>query len=127
MANWEHVRAIAATLPEVETRGNEWRVRGKLVAWERPLRRSDLEALGDDAPSGDILAIWLPGLDAKIALLADRRGIYFTTPHFDGYRAILARLEPLPVDELEEMIIEAWVDRTPKGLSRPYLEERGLG
>jgi hypothetical protein len=126
MATWKQVHEIASGLPEIESRGNEWRLRGKLVAWERPLRRTDLEALGDEAPSGDIIAIWLPGLDAKTALLADGRGIYFTTPHFDGYRAILARLEPMPVDELEELIIEAWIDRAPKGLSRPFLSERGL-
>jgi hypothetical protein len=45
MATWKQVYEIASGLPEIETRGNEWRVRGKLVAWERPLRRTDLEAL----------------------------------------------------------------------------------
>lgn len=127
MATWEQVHQIASGLPGIETRGNEWRVRSKLVAWERRLRRSDLEALGEEPPDGDIIAVWLPELDAKASLLADERGIYFTTPHFDGYRAILARLEPVPVDELEELIIEAWVDRAPKRLSRPFLGERGLG
>lgn len=126
MATWDQVHEIATGLPEIETRGNEWRVRGKLVAWERPLRKSDHEALGVAAPSGDILAVWLPGLEAKEALLADGRGIYFTTPHFDGYRAILIRLEEVSAAELEELIVEAWVDRVPKRLSRPLLEARGL-
>lgn len=126
MATWDQVHEIAATLPEIERRGNEWRVRGKLVAWERLLRKSDHEALGEEAPSGDILAVWLPSLEAKEALLADGREIYFTTPHFDGHRSVLIRLEELPTDELEELMIEAWVDRAPRRLALPFLEKRGL-
>lgn len=125
MATWDEVRTIAGELPGIQARGNEWRVRNKLVAWERPLRKSDFEALGDDAPDGDILAVWLPDLAAKESLLADDPAIYFTTPHFDGYGVILIRLEKAPTAELEELIIEAWIDRAPKRLSGPYLESRG--
>jgi len=127
MATWQQVHEIAQDLPEIEVRGNEWRVGNKLVAWERPLRKSDHDALGSETPEGDILAVWLPDLDAKEALLADDPDTYFTTPHFEGYRAILIRLEEIAVDELEELMIEAWVDRAPKRLSRPFLETRDLG
>lgn len=126
MATWDQVGEIAERLPELERNGREWRVRGKLVAWERPLRKSDLESLGDAAPTGEILAIWLPSLDAKEALLAADPDVYFTTPHFDGYRAILVILERADMEEIEELIVEGWVDRVPKRLSRPFLEERGL-
>jgi len=127
MATWDQIETIAGDLPEVESpRSNQWRVRNKLLAWERPLRKSDYEALGDDAPSGDILAVWLPDLEAKAALLADDPEVYFTTPHFDGYRIILVRLDEASVAELEELIIEAWVDRAPKRLSQSYLDSRGL-
>ncbi|MFP3882447.1 MAG: MmcQ/YjbR family DNA-binding protein [Actinomycetota bacterium] len=126
MASWDEVARIAATLPEIEARGREWRVRGKLVAWERPLRKSDITALGGDAPSGDILAIWLPSLDVKDALLAADPAVYFTTPHFDGYRAVLVRLEEARADEIEELMIEGWVDRVPRSMSGPFLEARGL-
>lgn len=125
MATWDAVRTIAGELPGIQARGNEWRVRNKLVAWERPLRKSDFEALGDDAPDGDILAVWLPDLAAKESLLADDPDVYFTTPHFDGYRVILIRLEDASAAELEELITEAWIDRAPKRLSGPYLESRG--
>lgn len=126
MATWDQVHEIAATLPEIETRGNQWRIRKKLVAWERPLRKADHDALGDDAPDGDILAVWLPDLAAKEALLADDADTFFTTPHFDGYQIILIRLTEVRVTELEELMIEAWADRAPKRLSRPFLESRGL-
>lgn len=59
MADWDDVRRIALALPETSeevSRGNaHWRVRDKGFVWERPLRGSDLRALGDAAPSGPIL------------------------------------------------------------------------
>jgi hypothetical protein len=59
MATWDDVRRIALALPETgERRSRElaqWRVKDKLFAWERPLRRSDLDALGAGAPDGPIL------------------------------------------------------------------------
>lgn len=122
MATWDDVQRIAAGLPEIETRDHEWRIRDKLIAWERPLRAADHAALGDAAPGGDIVAVWLPGLDAKEALLASDPDVYFTTPHFDGYRAILIKLERIAVDELEELVVEAWIDRAPKRLARAYVE-----
>jgi aldose 1-epimerase len=57
----DDVAQLALALPGVrETdkyRGwRNWEVAGKAFAWERPLRRADLEALGADAPTGEILA-----------------------------------------------------------------------
>lgn len=58
MATWSDVGDIVQRLPEtVETSPRTWRVRRKLVAWERPLRRADRDALGADAPDGDILGV----------------------------------------------------------------------
>jgi hypothetical protein len=60
-------------------------------------------------------------LGAKEALLADDPAVYFTTPHFDGYPAVLVRLDRIPVDELEELIVEAWLARAPKRLAKEYI------
>jgi hypothetical protein len=124
MATWADVRRIALALPEtVEGSAHQtvgWRVRDKLFVWERPLRRGDLEALGADAPDGPILAARVPDLGAKEALVADDPGTYFTIPHFDGYPAILVRLEVIAVDELTELITEAWLARAPKRLAAAY-------
>ena len=90
--------------------------------WERPLRRADLEALGDDAPDGPILGARVEHLGAKEALLADDSGVYFTTPHFDGYPAVLVRLDRIGLEELEELIVEAWLSRAPKRLAQTYLD-----
>jgi len=129
MADWDDVDRLARELPGVDegtSHGNRaWTVRGKGFAWERPLRRSDLEALGDTAPEGPILGVRVEHLVAKEALLADDPGVYFTTPHFDGYPAVLVRLAEIETGELEELLAEAWLCRAPKRLAREFLEARG--
>ena len=124
MASWEDVRRIALALPETSERpqwGNaSWRVRDKPMVWERPLRPADLRALGDAAPDGPILGARVEHLVAKEALLADDPDVYFTTPHFDGYPAILVRLDRIGLDELEELIVEAWLCQAPKRLAAEY-------
>ena len=128
MASWEDVERLALGLPEAaggSSYGNRaWTVKGKAFAWERPLRRADREALGDAAPDGPILGARVEHLVAKEALLADDPDVYFTTPHFDGYPAVLVRLERIAVAELEELLAEAWLARAPKRLAKAFLEQR---
>jgi len=129
MVTWDDVRRIALSLPETDeasSRGTaHWRVTGKGFVWERPLRRADYEALGDTAPDGPILGVRVADLGVKEALLGDDPDVFFTTPHFDGYPAVLARLGRIEITELEELVIEAWLDRAPKRLAGKYLEESG--
>ncbi len=54
--------------------------------------------------------------------LADDADVYFTTPHFDGYPAILVRLDRIALPELEELLVEAWLSRAPKRLATEYLD-----
>lgn len=126
MATWDDVRRIALALPEtgeIERWGDPaWQVRKKAFAWDRPLRKTDLAALGADAPDGPILAAYVPDLGAKEALLADDPDVYFTIPHFDGFPAVLVRLERIGPAELEELLVEAWLDRAPKRLAAEYLK-----
>ncbi len=122
VATWDDVHRLARALPETEEAERSWRVRRKPIAWERPLRRGDREALGDTAPDGDILAARVPDLGAKAALLADDPEVYFTTPHFDGYPAILVRLERIAEIDLAELLGEAWLAQAPKRLARAYLD-----
>jgi hypothetical protein len=127
MASWDDVRRIALALPETredQRRGlTFWLVRDKLFVWERPLRQSDLRALGDAAPDGPILGARVEHLVAKEALIADDPDVYFTTPHFDGYPAVLVLLEKIAVGELEELIVEAWLARAPKRVAKAYVAQ----
>ena len=128
MATWDDVRRLALALPETSERTSrdnaQWRVKDKLFVWERPLRRSDLEALGDAAPTGPILGARVEHEVAKQALIADDPGVFFTTPHFDGYPAILVRLDKIAPDVLEEVIVEAWLCRAPRKLAQAYKAAR---
>jgi hypothetical protein len=126
MATWKDVSRIALSLPEASEQPlhgtRSWRVRDRLFVWERPLRRSDLHALGESAPTGPILGARVEHLVAKEALIANDPNVFFTTPHFDGYAAVLVALERISVKELEELIVEAWLARAPKRLAREYIE-----
>ena len=127
MAGWDDVRELALPLSEAEERLSrglrQWRVRDKLFVWERPLRRSDLEALGPAAPGGPILGARVEHEVAKQALIADDPDVFFTTPHFDGYPAILVRLDRIAREDLEEVVVEAWLARAPNRLVQTYLRD----
>jgi len=127
MAAWKDVRRIALALPETTERERHgtaaWFVRDKAFAWERPLRKSDLEALGDRAPKGAILAVRVEHLLAKEARLAARPEVCFTTPHFDGYPAVLVRLGKARVADLDELLLEAWLAQAPKRLVKLFRAE----
>ncbi len=128
MASWRDVRRIALALPgtseEATSSGNAaWIVNKKFFTWERPLRRSDLAALGDAAPAGPILGVRTPDLEMKEVLLARDSSVYFTTPHFDGYPAVLVRLGKISVKELKDLIVEAWLARATKRAVTAFLKE----
>jgi len=129
MATWDDVRRLALGLPETSERLSrdrpQWRVKDKLFVWDRPLRQSDLRALGDQAPEGPILGARVEHLIAKEALLTDDPAVFFTTPHFDGYPAVLVRLGLIKPELLEEVVVEAWLARAPARLVKSYLESRG--
>jgi len=129
MASWQDVRCIALALPgaseEISYGKRAWVVNKKFFTWERPLRRSDLLALGDKAPKGAILGVRTADLEMKEVLLASNPRVYFTTPHFDGYPAVLVRLGKAPVKELKELILEAWLVRAPKRVAAAYVKNDG--
>jgi hypothetical protein len=118
------VLALPQTTEDLSHGNLFWRVREKGFVWERPLRKADLKALGDAAPSGPILGARVEHLVAKEALLADDPGVFFTTPHFDGFAAVLVRLDQITAEGLEEVVVEAWLARAPPRLAKEYLDAR---
>ena len=67
-------------------------------------------------------------LGVKELLLSDARGLYFTTPHFDGYPAVLVRIPDLArfdLGELGDLVAEAWLTRAQKRLASAWLAEHG--
>lgn len=129
MATFDDVRAIARGLPETSEgdHGHDhlvgWSVRGKAFVWERPLRArdvTDLEALGQRVPGGEIVAVRVPQSD-KEAVLASIPGV-FHVPHFEGYPAVLVELAAIPVDELRELVTDGWIAQAPKRLAKAFLD-----
>ena len=127
MATWSDVARIVGELALTsEPSPHDWRVGKKLLAWERPLRLSDREALtrsGVEPPEGDILGVRVSDEGVKFALIADEPGVYFTTPHFDGYPAVLVRLAGIEVRDLVELITEAWLTQAPRKLVQEFLAD----
>ncbi|MBV8068133.1 MAG: MmcQ/YjbR family DNA-binding protein [Candidatus Eremiobacteraeota bacterium] len=129
MAAWRDVRRYALALADVTeertSSGNAaWIVNKKFFVWQRPLRSSDLKALGDAAPSGPILGARTHDLEMKEALLRSDPKVYFTTPHFDGYPAVLIRLDKISAKELKDVITEAWLSRAGKRAVTAFLNKR---
>ncbi|MBV8910861.1 MAG: MmcQ/YjbR family DNA-binding protein [Gammaproteobacteria bacterium] len=128
MATWDQVRRYALALPGVSeetSRGSSaWLVNKKFFVWERPLRKSDLAALGDAAPKGAILGVRTADLEMKEALLASGPDAVFTIPHFDGYPALLVQLDKISAKQLKELVEEAWLARASERAVRDYLASR---
>ena len=125
MATWNDVSRLALELPEVEeiTGGDgqlSWKVKGKLFVWERPLRKRDIDELGDAAPAGPILGARTDGEAEKFALVQTDPGVYFTTSHFNGYPAVLVRLDRINKPALGELVIGAWLIQAPKTLVKQF-------
>jgi hypothetical protein len=124
VADWGDVKRLALALPETDERlsreRRQWRVKDKLFVWERPLRAKEAQELGDAAPDGPVLGARVEHVGAKQALLADDPRVYFATLHFEGYAAILVRLDRISVGELDEVVTEAWLARAPKRFVDAY-------
>jgi hypothetical protein len=121
---------LALALPDVaKTLGDDGRptyaVHGKTFCFHRTQRPDALDpATGERLD--DVLVFWVDSLDVKELLLADGRGIFFTTPHWNGYRAILMRIPQLALldrEELRDLVVDAWATRAPKRVAKTWLDE----
>ena len=122
MATLRDVEQLALELPETTKELVEGRprflVKGKWFVFHRKPRK--------DAPFDDVLVFAVDGPESKELQLADPRGIFFTTPHWNGYSAVLMHipdLRQLRKDELRELVVEAWLARAPKRLAKAWLAE----
>lgn len=104
-----------------------YRAHGKLFCCRRG-RRPDAVDPKTGERLDDVLMFRVADLDVKELLLADDRGLFFTTPHFDGYSAVLLRIPDLAridADELYDLVVEAWLTRAQKRVAKAWLQEHG--
>ena len=125
--------SLALALPQatkdVDDGRPAYRVHGKLFILHRS-RRPDAVDPETGERMEDVLMFRVADLDVKDMMLADGRGVYFTTPHFKGYPAVLVRIPDLARidrEELRELVVEAWLTRAQKRLAKAWLTEHGEG
>jgi hypothetical protein len=100
-------------------------VHGKRFCLQRS-RRPDAVDPETGERLDDVLMFRVADLDVKELMLADERGIYFTTRHFNGYPAVLVRIPSLArLDrvELHDLVAEAWLTRAQKRVAKAWLAE----
>jgi hypothetical protein len=127
----DDIEEIAGALPETTIERSPdgrpaFRVRSKLYACQRD-RRPDAVDPDTGERLDDVMMFRVADEGVKQALLADPSGAWFTTPHFNGWPAILVRLadlDRLSRDELEEVIVDAWLCQAPKRIAKAWLAQR---
>ena len=121
--------AMPQTTKEVTPDGRpRYHVHGKLYCCHRTRRPDALDPETGERLD-DVLMFQVADLEVKDMVLAGDRRIFFTTPHFKGYPAVLIRipdLARLDRDELEDMVVEAWLTRVPKRVAKAWLAEQGV-
>lgn len=130
MATLRDLDEIALSLPqatkEVSDDGRpSYLVHGKFFCLHRSRRRDAVDPETGERLD-DVLMFRVADLGVKELMLADDRGVYFTTPHFDGYSAVLIRIPDLARierDELEDLVVEAWLTRAQKRVAKAWLAE----
>jgi hypothetical protein len=132
MATLDDVRRRALELPatsetiEGHRGGASWRTTNGSFVWERGPSATDLRDLalaGRAWPDGEVVGLRTDGLEAKEELLAAYPAEFFSIPHFDGYPAVLVRLESIDLGLLREVITDAWLLRAPKRVAKAWLAE----
>ena len=132
MATMADLDELALSLPQVTKDVSDdgrpsYLVHGKMFCFHRS-RRPDAVDPGTGERLADVLMFRVDGLDVKELMVADARGVYFTTPHFNGYPAVLMRipdLERIDREELYELVVEAWLTRAQKRVAKAWLAEHG--
>jgi len=134
MATMKDLDKLALSLPEVTKEVSEdgrpsYNVHGKMFCFHRS-RRPDAVDPETGERIDDVLMFRVDGQEEKELVLADPRGIFFTTPHFNGYPAVLLRipdLTKLDRAELRDTVVNAWLTRAQKRVAKKWLAEQADG
>ncbi len=132
MATMADLDELALSLPQATKELSEdgrpaYLVHGKLFCLHRS-RRPDARGPETGERLADLLMFRVADLGVKELMLSDDRDVFFTTPHFDGYPAVLVRISDLArIDrnELYELVVEAWLTRAQKRVAKAWLAEQG--
>lgn len=126
MVSLDDVARMALELPEAsegERHGTlSWSVRGKSFAWERGFSKADLKRFGGTTPpEGPFVAVRVEDLGEKEAVLAAHPKAFFTFAHFEGYPAIMVKLNVVTKREMREALVDGWLACAPPSLAHDYV------
>lgn len=129
MVSYAEVEEFALGLPETTSTPSyggapALRVNKKMFARLRGEMADDTDEL-TGSPYGDVLMVGVADLGEKEALLAADGDAYFTIAHYDGYPAVLVRLDRADADELCELLLDAWMRAAPKRALKAYADTVG--
>ena len=113
MSDQHDVRRIALALPETTEDGHHFRVGGKLFVWFYPER---VHPKKPRVINREVAVVAVPTLEDKGALIGGDPDTFFTTSHYDGYKAVLVRLARVEVAQLRELIRAGWTAAAPPAL-----------
>jgi hypothetical protein len=125
------VHDLAVSMPHVTTargpQGNPiYQVGGKSFVFFRTPRPDAINPeTGQRYP--DVIMFWVPSDSDKQALVQDESSPFFTTPHFDGHPSVLvraSRISELALQELTELVQDAWLARTSASRAAAWLDGR---
>jgi hypothetical protein len=129
VATMKDLDALALALPEVTKELDEgrpaYKVAGKTFCFHRSRRPDALDPETGERLD-DVFVFWVEDLEIKDVLVSESPEIYFTTPHWNGYSAVLVRipnLKKLRKAELRDRVEEAWLKRAPRKLAKEWLAE----
>lgn len=114
MASFDDIRCVALSYPGVvegdgpqRAFGIPVRGRSKGICWEWMER---VDPKKPKLPNPDVWAFRVPGLAKKDALIATGPPeLYVDDPHYNGYPAVVVRIEHLDDELLRELIEDAWI------------------
>ena len=121
MATQADVRRIALALPGVEEASDHFafsvpgKPKPKGIAW---VWKERVEPKKPRVPNPKFLAVRVANLAEKDLIIATEPAKYFTEPHYNGFPAVLVRLEAVTVADLRPLLEEAWRCLAPASLVR---------
>jgi hypothetical protein len=132
MATMKDLDEAALALPQVTKEVSQdgrpsYLVHGKWFCFHRSQRRDAVDPATGKLLD-DVLVFRVDGIDLKELMIADDRGIFFTTPHWNGFPAVLMRkrdLKRLRKQELADLVAEAWLTKAQKRVAKAWLAEHG--
>lgn len=133
-ATVQDVHAIARAMPHVTSDSRTvdrpvYQVGGKSFIFFRTPRPDAFDPNTGERYD-DVIVFWVGSEADKQSLVQDEASPLFTTPHFDGHPSVLlrgSRIGELSLQELTELIQEAWLSRASARRAKDWLNAHGLG